>query len=220
VSAVVLVYWGKTDGGTNRGAWTDSYEFGAVAEFAPLTHQMAADSGSLYYYRFCATNAAGEEGWAPGSAVFHSFEAPAVSTSEGAGVSITSAVLNGALTGGVEAETWLDWGGTAAGVEPVATNVVDLGMRTEEGTLGAPNPFKVMLDTLSPATTYAYRLRAMNEYGAAASPWVWFTTRPGNYVKVWDPASFSGGWFDGYDRHTLGGNPLPGWRKGTTVTFR
>lgn len=220
VSAIVRVYWGKTDGGKDTGAWANSYEFGQVSEFVPLTHQIVVDQGSLYYYRFYATNAADEEGWAPESSEFRTFAAPGLSTLEGAGVGIISAVLNGKLTAGVEAEIWADWGGPIdQGVEPVGWTTVDLGTRTEEGTLEAPNPFKVRLDTLSPATTYAYRLRATNEYGSTVSPCVWFTTRQNGFVENPDSSWFGGGWFDGYYLYTMLDEPVPEPDPGTFLRF-
>ena len=62
------IYWGLSDGGTNRAAWSSRADGGAPggAFAAVLTNLLA---NRTYYYRGYATNAAGEA-WAPATASF------------------------------------------------------------------------------------------------------------------------------------------------------
>lgn len=226
--ARVVVYWSQSDGGRDAAAWSTApgghhHEFGSygdVALFDSLSLDIAVTQGKTYYYRFFATNTAGESGWAPESAVFATPSPPAVSTGAGAGAGITAAVLNGALTAGIEADLWLDWGKTGWEVPPASYATFDLGRRSEAGTLDLPNPFRITLDDLTAETTYAYRIRADNEFGQTTSPWVWFTTRPANFIITPDIGWSGGGAFDGYDRQSTEDASLPGFQGGTLMMLR
>lgn len=71
-AAAVRIFWGLQDGGTNRAAWTNSMTLGLATNFnatsftAPLTNLCPATN---YFFRFYATNSAGEF-WATNSSTF------------------------------------------------------------------------------------------------------------------------------------------------------
>ncbi len=58
--AHVWVYWGPTDGGTDRALWAHSNYFGVQATGDLSTNVLLAPPSGSYSYRFCATNADGE----------------------------------------------------------------------------------------------------------------------------------------------------------------
>jgi hypothetical protein len=66
----VSIFWGPTDGGTNKEAWTNGCDFGirGVGPFSINVTGLA--SNTAYYYRCWASNVAGAV-WAPTSAPFH-----------------------------------------------------------------------------------------------------------------------------------------------------
>ena len=66
--ADVTVYWGRSDGGTNAGAWDRSMLFGELSPGAFST-EAAAGYGFTYYYGCYATNAAGHD-WADATESF------------------------------------------------------------------------------------------------------------------------------------------------------
>lgn len=215
----VFVFWGKTDHqGRDTSGWENSYSFGVATELELLTVHVPLDGNTVYYYRFYAVDGLGHEGWAMTSFSFKTPGLPVVSTGSGVAVVGFRVKLNGALTGGGEAEMKLYWGEAEEGVPPDVESVVNLGVRTEAGSLEAPNPFKEQIDGLFPDTGYAYRLWAENEHGSVYSSWVWFKTRPADFVIVWDPAWLGGGVYDGYDLHMLVDAPMPGGAPGTIIT--
>lgn len=204
VAATVSVYWAQEDGGKDVQAWAAApgagvHVFASAELFTLLSHTLAVQSGADYYYRFFASNSAGESGWAPESSFFQIPASPLVSTGPGAGVGITTAGLHVELTAGIEAQIWLEWGATDSGVVPSTFATIDMGVRTVAGTPEVPNPYRQRIDGLAPATTYAYRIRATNNYGTDESEWVWFTTMPSDFIVTGDEAWFGGGYFDGYD---------------------
>jgi len=202
--AEVRAFWARADGGKDVAAWAaapgaGSRNFGSVGLFELLSHEIAVDPGEYYYYRFFATNAAGQTGWAFETVSFLTPAPPAVSTGPGAGVGITTAGLHVELTAGIAAQVWLDWGTADLGQPPGVTNTVDLGVRTVAGTPEVPNPHRYRLEGLTASTTYAYRIRAENDFGTAESDWVWFVTNPTDFITTEDLAWYGGGYYDGYD---------------------
>ena len=68
--ATVYVYWGTTDGVTNKGNWANTNTFGDGIEGQLFTTNVSVNPNVTYAYRFYATNTAGEDGWASASASF------------------------------------------------------------------------------------------------------------------------------------------------------
>lgn len=202
--ATVQLFWARSDGGKDAAVWAAApgagfHDFGQVAPFAPLSHTITVEPGATYYYRFFAANTAAESGWAPLTTSFQVLASPLVSTGLGAGVGITTAVLHLELTAGNEAQVWLDWGATVAGVAPAEYTTIALGLHTVAGTPEVPNPYRQRIEGLTGSTTYAYRVCAANSYGEVTSDWVWFTTNPANFITTADQAWYGGGTHDGYD---------------------
>ena len=224
----VTVFWAREDGGTSVAAWTaaeggDNHlfgDYGSVQPFTPLSHQISVLEGSDYYYRYFATNTTGETGWSPLTATFRTPAPPTITNGAGAAVGVTAAVLNGALTSGLEAQVWLEHAQTAFGVEPVVTTTLDLGVRTVAGTLEVPNPFRITLSNLSPATGYAYRLKTQNAFGNAVTEWVWFTTHPNGMATSSDLGWSGGGSYDGYDMNRVFEIRMPGLGNATWLIIR
>ncbi len=77
-ACTVTVYWGKSDGGTTPGSWTNSQSLGVQAAGAVYHDVSDLDAGTTYYYRFYATSYAGED-WANSSESFAT-ESPPAST--------------------------------------------------------------------------------------------------------------------------------------------
>ena len=67
--ATVSVYWGTSDGGMNKSAWSHTNDFGVQGTGLLSTNIGFGVSGTTYYYRFYAMNGAGET-WASSSASF------------------------------------------------------------------------------------------------------------------------------------------------------
>ncbi len=74
-ACTVTVYWGKSDGGTTPGNWTNSQSLGVQAAGAVYYDISELDSGTTYYYRFYATSYAGED-WANSSEDFNTLSPP------------------------------------------------------------------------------------------------------------------------------------------------
>ncbi len=162
----VSVYWGITDGTNNKTAWTHTNEFGFQAEGAMLTTNVTGLAPhTVYYYRFYATNTAGEESWAHTTTNFLTPEAPAIAASGASAVDAFSAELGGTLTAGIEAAVIVFWGS-----DPNAWSGTNaLGTRPE-------GSFTSAVSGLTPTTAYYYRGFASNTAGSAWSEVVPFTT--------------------------------------------
>ncbi|MDA0576520.1 MAG: hypothetical protein O3B24_00300 [Verrucomicrobia bacterium] len=68
-TTAVRLYWGRTDGGTNKLAWTNSVALGAVGEGKFQTTVSGLTPNTVYYYRAYALNSVGED-WADSSGQF------------------------------------------------------------------------------------------------------------------------------------------------------
>ena len=196
----VFVYWGPSDGGTNKLAWTNRYDFGVGTAVQWLTATVTGlIQNTAYYYRFYASDVAGQEAWAPTSVYFGP---PAVNVNAGAtAVGLSVATLNGNLTAGGNSLVVVCWGedtNTAA----ASTNLGILGQGT---VLAAVSGLRV-------GATYYYRCAATNAYGTAWSGVASFRTLSA-------AARFGGGSYDGYDAMTLNLSFAPGL-KGTVFSVR
>jgi len=200
--SVVYVYWGTSNGVTNKGNWGAWTNFGAGVEWQALTTNVSVNPNTTYYYRFYATNAAGDEGWASDSAVFLTPGTPVLNTGVGAApVSFATATLNGNLTAGGSATVSVFWGQNTNAWS--GTN--SLGTRT----LGV---FGTAVSGLSPVTLYYYRCYGTNASGEGWSDIAAFTTRVLSVARAY------GGSYDGYDRFTAQ-TPMVGVVAGTIFSF-
>lgn len=203
-AAVVHVYWGTTDGVTNRGNWGAWTNFGACVEGQALSARVSVNAGTTYYYRFYATNTAGDEGWARPAATFSTPSPPVLDSGAGAApVSYATATLHGNLTAGVSADVSIYWGQDTN----AWANTNSLGSRSQ----GA---FGTAISGLSPGTLYYYRCYGTNAYGVGWSDTVAFTTRVASVF-------FAGGIYDGYDEFCAQALMMvgAGW-KGTVFIIR
>ena len=72
--AKVWVFWGPTDGGTNKAAWTNGCDLGTNTVAPPVSYTNATGLlalNTLFYYRFYASNDAGTA-WADSTTNFQS----------------------------------------------------------------------------------------------------------------------------------------------------
>jgi hypothetical protein len=199
----VSVYWGPTNGETNKLAWTNRCDFGVCSALQPLTTNVTGlTPNTPYYYRFYATNAAGQEAWAAASTNFVTLGPPVVTTNAGAdSIGLNTATLNGNLTAGSSAAITVYWG-EDANTTSGSTNL---------GVFGQV-PFSTEVSGLRRGTLYYYRCYATNAYGTAWSGVASFRTLAA-------PARYGGGSYDGYDALTVGIN-LQSLRQGTVITIR
>jgi len=183
----VIVYYGRTDGGSNPAAWESSLNLGPQTQGlveASLTN-LALESD--YYFRFYAQNSSGAD-WAGESGQFRVLDAfPEITQSTGPNaVSYTSATVAGTLVDNAEFPTTvrLYYGTTNGGTNPAAwQNVQNLGVRPEGGLAQS-------LSGLTHNTTYYFRFQAENQNGDEWSQAVGtFTTRDGTPEIVNTPAT-------------------------------
>ena len=184
----VYVYWGTTDGGTNKVDWDHRLDFGECTPVQFLSTNITGLADSTdYHYRFYASNASGQETWAESSSHFTTMGAPVVTTGTGAtSLGLSAATLNGVLTSlSGTAVLFVYWGEDTNTASSASTN---LGVRT----VGS---FSTTVSGLRSGALYYYRCLATNEYGTSWSEFASFRTVPG-------PLRFGGGG-DGYDAMTL-----------------
>ena len=63
-ATTVFVYWGASDGGTNKNFWANTNKVADSASVGSLSNSVSLSPDSIYYYRHSASNAQGEV-WAP-----------------------------------------------------------------------------------------------------------------------------------------------------------
>ena len=190
----VWVYWGPSDGATNRGQWANTNAFAGVqtVEGTNLTlNVVGLNPGATYYYRFCATNSLGET-WASPTQPFTTVASvPVISnaTSGATAITLTSAVLNGFLvsTGTAPASIKVFWGPTDGGTNGAWANTNSFagyqgaGAWSTNVTLPASNAY------------YYYTFYATNSGGEAwASPSVPFVAA-GVTLTATDPSAIENG---------------------------
>jgi len=199
----VSVYWGPNDGATNKVNWTNRCDFGVCAAVQSLTTNLTGlTQNTLYWYRFYATNMAGQEAWAAASTNFTTAGSPTVTTGSGAsGLGLNTATLNGSLTAGSFATVMVYWGEDAN----TTSGSTNLGVVMN-------GPFAPAVSGLYVGALYYYRCYATNAYGTAWSGVASFRTLAG-------AARYVGGSYDGYDSSTAGGG-IPSPQRGTVFTIR
>jgi hypothetical protein len=200
----VSVYWGPTDGVTNKANWTNRCDFGNCAAGQPLTTNLIGlAQGTPYYYRFYATNTAGDDAWADASAGFATFSAPTVTTNTGAtSIGPRTATLNGIVTAGGSATVTFYWG----------QNSNNWSGSMNIGSCAQGTPFSTAVSGLLQGTLYYYQCYGTNAYGYGWSAVASFTT-------TLAPALFGGGSYDGYDRLAAQAT-MQTTGQGTVITIR
>ena len=186
-STAVSVYWGPADGVTTKAAWTNRCDFGPCVAGQSLTTNLAGlAQDTTYYYRFYATNTAGDDAWADASAWFATLGSPTVTTGSGAtSIGPRTTSLNGNLTAGGNATIILYWGQNSNNWSAVSNVGVV-----------AQGAFSTAVSGLSAGALYYYSWRATNAYGDTSSG-------VGLLVTTLAPALFGGGSYDGYDRKAV-----------------
>ena len=210
--AYVWMYWGQTDGGTNKGSWTASEYFGQMPVGQFSTNLSGLASGARYYYRCYGSNSIGDA-WAPASTDFKTICAPSIVNTAATQVTGIKARLNGILTNGSQAYVTMYWGTTDGGASASAWGHTNgLGLLNEGG-------FWLSATGLTVGVTYYYRCYASN---VAATAWAPDTT---NFM-AWDIAGPGQTWSGGggaNDDWTFGenwvGGVFPGRPAWSTITF-
>ena len=160
---VVTIYWGTSDGGTNKTGWGSSLALGSLST-GSFSNQVTGLSPNVkYYYRGYATNSAGQT-WVSATTNFMTPATTPVLNNNGASnVTATSAWLRGTLisTGGVPTSVTIYWGLLDGGTnKAVWGNSIGLGNM-------AAGVFSNRLSGLSPNAVYYYRCYATNSAGEA-----------------------------------------------------
>ncbi|MCX7590620.1 MAG: DUF2341 domain-containing protein [Kiritimatiellae bacterium] len=159
----VICYWGTRDGGMNPGGWPTNTNLGACSLGLITNHLTGLTPATRYYFRYYATNSAGED-WANSSSVFSTLGAPTVSNDGGAtNVGQTAARLRGELIAGNPNPTvWIYWGTTDGGT-------VKGNWNRPVRYIGQPGlaAFYSDVSGLLANQTYWYRCYASNSYGEA-----------------------------------------------------
>jgi len=185
VPATVTLYWGTADGGADAALWANTNVLGEVAGLGAISAALnGLTPGTIYYYRFHASNSQGGV-WTDTTVAFVTDGPPIVTTGLPNDLSFTSATLEGMLvaTSGAPTQVWIYWG-TGDGQDDAGEwdQSVALGF-CETGRVQAP------LTELTAGTTYYYRLYAANSFGGRwASGSVSFTTPVMPTIKTADLA--------------------------------
>jgi len=178
--ATVYVYWGTTDGVTNKDEWSNFADCGTHPESTLISTNIAVDSYAVYYYRYAASNTQGEA-WAWPSESF-TVPGPPI-TDNGAGATLRrriSATLNGNLTAGNTADIVIYWG----------TDTNNWGNTNSLGEV-AEGAYSVDISGITTGAQYYYQSYASNLYGECYTDITNFTAA--------EEVVFKGGDADGYD---------------------
>ena len=160
------MFWGAGDAGTNKAGWANPVNFGQQG-IGPLTTNVTGLSGgTMYFYRYYATNMNGDA-WAPATASFTT--SPNFPVIQNAGpasqITSTSALLTGNLvsTGTAPTTVYVFWGTSDGG-----TNAASWAQTNNLGVLNT-GLFTANLTGLTNQTLYYYRFYATNSFGGAWS---------------------------------------------------
>jgi hypothetical protein len=163
-TALVTVFWGTTDGGTDPSNWDSTADIGTYPniDYIEVTNAISGlTSATTYYYRFRASNAT-EIIWATNAASFETISPPTVTVNGGAtGQGRGTATLNGILTQGGNALVYFCWGETDGGTSSTSgwENVIPMGFVYES------SAFSTNLTGLPYGVIYDYRVFATNSAG-------------------------------------------------------
>ena len=167
--ATVTCYWGTNDGLFSASAWMTNTLMGSQG-VGNITNSLASGllPGTVYYYRYYATNSASGVWAVSPVSTFCTLGAPTVNNSAGASpVGPSSATLNGTLVAGNPAPaTWIYWGTSDGGT----TKGSWTGGALSTGTNAFGTSFSAPLSGLIANTQYWYRCYASNNNGEAWAP--------------------------------------------------
>ncbi len=158
-ATTVMVYWGQTDGVDVRTNWSTNAIIGVRSPGDVTNHVAGLTAGALYFYRFYATNAFGED-WGTPQTFFTTAGLPDVNNDIGAtSITLTSAVLHGFAQGSPNPTVTLYWGTNYTGTDPLLWNQhIDIGVVTNLYFSGSATG-------LIANQTYSYRCFATNDNG-------------------------------------------------------
>lgn len=155
------IYYGPSDGGTNKGSWSKLALVGPVGLGGFKTNVSELTAGTTYYYRCYASNSVGTA-WSAGGSSFTTLPPAEVGNASGASnIRMATATLNGRLTqtGAIPTQVHIYYGPSDGGTSKAAwANELALG----KCPLGA---FSQAVSGLSAETTYYYRCYASNALG-------------------------------------------------------
>lgn len=180
----VTLYYGDNDGGTNVELWDSSVSIGTRSgsfTTGPDDSPLNLTQNTTYFYRAFAENSGGLA-WSPTSANFTTlaFALPVVTQTAATNITATAAQINGEVTstGNDPPEVMIFYGETDGGTSP--------GSWDRSVSLGIQNSgFSSFLSSLSPSTTYYFRVRAGNEVGQSwAGSSLSFTTQQVSEVVI------------------------------------
>jgi len=162
-STYVYVFWGPVNGNSNKTTWAHTNQFPGFRSTGLHTTNITSDLNpdTTYYYRFYATNAAGDSWAGPASSQFTTFGPLGIRNLAASGITAGSANMNGELTNGVSADVSIYWGPVNCGTNDGPTkwaNTNSLGTKTEG------IPFSSAATPLLASTPYYYRCYATNFY--------------------------------------------------------
>ena len=105
LSTTVKLFWGTSDGGGSFGGWTTTNDLGVMVVGATNVALSGLAPDTTYYYRFYATNTAGEA-WSDASVNFHTL----LSDMSGLALWVNADAILGVTNGGT-VDTWQDLSG-------------------------------------------------------------------------------------------------------------
>lgn len=169
-------YWYEYGASNNFGAATAKQNIGSgYAELATPAYITGLTKDTTYYFRLVAQNSIGKSVGA--TYTFHTTvgtpapvgSAPAVKTLAASGITRTSADINGEVTPNKSAtKYWFEYGDTAnLGAVSTVQSVGDGSAKLIES---------LSLSSLTPATTYYFRLNAQNQFGTTNGTILTFKT--------------------------------------------
>jgi hypothetical protein len=170
-SVVVWLFWGETDGETNKSSWANTNYLGSKGPSAVLTTNISdLGEATQYFYAYYASNSGGGEAWAIPSSNFTTVAGSlSVGNARGA-TNITSgnAWMSGEMisTGSSATTVYIHWGNNDGGTNK---GLWDTFEKLTDVPVGV---FSAQANGLSAETLYYYRCSASN---GGAEAWAPFT---------------------------------------------
>lgn len=192
----VWFYWGKSDGGTDRGAWDSNTYWSVTSAPGQVSVTITGlETGSNYFYSCFASNAAGAMAWAtPSTNLTAEVSPPEVKNAGVLNQTGPTATLKGEVTstGGDTPLTYVCWGAADGGADTSAWNNV-IAMGTQSGT------FQTNITTIV-GSNYFYTCFVTNSTGSMyAAPSEPFGHSDVRYVAVGATGRGTGyNWTDAY----------------------